>query len=285
MFRIQGKYFFLTYPKANFNIDDYTAEYCSKGGIESIITASETHEDGSLHRHVAIAYETRKDIRSENYFDYQEFHPNIQSARSWSNVCDYVTKDGDYCTWPEDLEWNKTPQPNSKATDFQTESEWLEHALKSRIPYGYANRMWILSRKDHGDTIFDESAGTICQELLDYDFTEDSWSTVIVGKTGIGKTAWAINKAPKPALLVTHMDSLRQFDPEFHRSIIFDDMDFEHLPVTAQIHLVDHELPRKIHARYNCASIPAKTYKFFTCNKFPFSNHEAIERRIEHINI
>ena len=145
--------------------------------------------------------------------------------------------------------------------------------------------MWQLASKDRGDTIESRSSGTITGALLFILFDETNFSTVLVGPSGIGKTTWCINNCQKPALLVTHMDELRKFDKDYHKSIIFDDMEFNHLPETAQIHLVDSDLPRAIHARYGNARIPAKTYKFFTCNKRPLSDIEAINRRIRYIYI
>lgn len=104
---------------------------------------------------------------------------------------------------------------------------------------------------------------------------------VIVGDSGIGKTQYALAHFEKP-LLVSHIDDLRDFKPEEHDGIVFDDMDFHHCPRTAQIHLVDKDQMRSIHCRYSTASIPKNTKKIFTCNEngFPFIEDEAIQRRI-----
>jgi hypothetical protein len=84
-----------------------------------------------------------------------------------------------------------------------------------------------------------------------------------------------------PILIVTHMDELRKFDSTYHNSIMFDDMEFAHMPETAQIHLVDYHLERAIHCRYNVAKIPPFTQKVFTSNNYPFSQNLAISRRIK----
>lgn len=86
--------------------------------------------------------------------------------------------------------------------------------------------------------------------------------------------------APKPALLVSHLDRLKTYSSAIHKSIIFDDITFKHLHREAQIHLVDTHNPRDIHIRYSTAYIPANTPKIFTANTFPFIIDPAIERRI-----
>lgn len=111
-------------------------------------------------------------------------------------------------------------------------------------------------------------------------------SMVIVGQAGCGKTTVAKHFASKPALFVTHMDILKQFKPNFHKSIIFDDVSFAHLPRETNISIVDTEQPRAIHVRYGVAEIPERVEKWFTCNRYPFvagatGFDPAIERRIK----
>lgn len=130
----------------------------------------------------------------------------------------------------------------------------------------------------------EEVVGQMCPFLLAYGFPVDEYSIVVIGDTGVGKTTWATARAPKPALLVSHMDQLKNFRPSYHKSIIFDDMSFQHLPTTGQIHLVDYHQPRAIHIRYGTVTLPKETVKIFTCNELPFTDHPAIRRRIHIIN-
>lgn len=96
--------------------------------------------------------------------------------------------------------------------------------------------------------------------------SEEITSLILWGESGIGKTQFA--KALLPgALLASHIDDLRSFDPGTHNGIIFDDMDFAHTPRTSQIHLVDFDEDRSIHCRYDVAFIPAGTQKIFTTNE------------------
>lgn len=136
--------------------------------------------------------------------------------------------------------------------------------------------------------------------MVSFDVTEDSEgqmnfflqaltvtdhnAIVLIGETGIGKTTWAINNAPKPALIISHIDQLKLFKPTFHKCIIFDDMSFLQWPLQSQIHLTDSHVPRAIHVRYGVINIPANTKKIFTCNTRPFTDDPAINRRIKLIN-
>lgn len=129
----------------------------------------------------------------------------------------------------------------------------------------------ILDSDSNSDIMLD------CLKIFQYDMVK---SLIIIGPPGCGKTNWAKKNAPKPALFVSHLDRLAEFDANYHKSIIFDDMDFQHMPRQAQIHIVDIDNPRDIHIRYKVANIPAKTIKIFTANTYPFISDPAITRRV-----
>lgn len=115
--------------------------------------------------------------------------------------------------------------------------------------------------------------------------TDWSTSQIIFGPAGIGKTEFAKAHFPKGFLFVTHLDDLTEFDEDSHEGIVFDDLDFMHIPRTAQIHLIDIDNPRSIHIRYATAQIPARTKKIFTTNNpggaiFSDMFDQAISRRV-----
>ena len=86
----------------------------------------------------------------------------------------------------------------------------------------------------------------------------------------------------KGCLFVTHSDDLKAWDPKRYDGIVFDDMSFTHMPLSAQKFLLDWKDDRTIHCRYANAHIPAKTKKIFTCNwgEFPFdkTNSAVLDR-------
>lgn len=67
----------------------------------------ELHEDGSPRLHVLIQLERRAQVTNTRLFDLRSsiasivFHPNIQCAKSSSDVKAYIEKEGDYINWGE----------------------------------------------------------------------------------------------------------------------------------------------------------------------------------------
>ncbi len=116
--------------------------------------------------------------------------------------------------------------------------------------------------------------------LLDF-----SKSVIIWGSPGCGKTQFALMIIGK-ALMVSHIDELQNYNPNVHDGIVFDDMSFNHIPVSAQIHLTDTDHERSINIRYGLAKIPANTRKIFTTNTpngliFDLSEHMGVKRRVD----
>lgn len=116
-------------------------------------------------------------------------------------------------------------------------------------------------------------------------WTRRSW--ILFGPPNTGKTNWALCSFETP-LLVRHLDDLKQLKPE-HDGIVFDDMEFKHLPRSTQIHLVDYEFASTIYARYTNATIPRGMRRIFTTNESPddlFKWDGAISRRVNvcHVN-
>lgn len=87
-------------------------------------------------------------------------------------------------------------------------------------------------------------------------------------------------------LVVSHMDQLSEYSPDKHAGILFDDMDFKHMPRSAQIHIADYDQDRAIHVRYTCAVIPAGTLKVCTSNyRDVFLEDSAIQRRCRYFDL
>ncbi len=134
---------------------------------------------------------------------------------------------------------------------------------------------------EHADYDLDSCCERLGVKPLDF---EKSGTQVVIGPSGIGKTQWVLAHFENP-LLVTHMDDLKGFRENKYDGIVFDDMCCKHLPRTAQIHLTDQEQSRSIHARYGNARIPKHTKKVFTCNEYCFIEDQAIERRVNLVEL
>jgi len=107
-------------------------------------------------------------------------------------------------------------------------------------------------------------------------------AVVLVGPTNIGKTQFSKVLIPN-CHMIRHIDKLKKFNSLYHGGIVFDDMEFTHWPVSAQIHLLDITDDADINVKHGFVTIPAGTKRIFTCNpeRFPFCNDPAVKRRLE----
>lgn len=288
MFRINAKNFSLTYS----NVEQQSGVAWLPWDKESLLrhleslgdgvigmVSREQHQDGSTHFHAWVQFPRKRDIRASNFFDWQGCHPNVQATnnlRAWKT---YICKDGDH-----------TPEPAAPTATgdlfvlchSMEKHEWVNYCIGKKIGFQYMEYIWKDCHMDRDSTIEDNPPpeAVMCAALEQFIYPSlDRSPLVLVGDTGCGKTTWAIKNAPKPICFVSHMDQLKHFDPQYHKSIVFDDMDFKHLPRESQIHILDMTTPRAIHRRYGVTVIPAGTKKIFTANSNPFIEDPAIIRR------
>lgn len=301
-FRINAKNFSITWPKCpepnSVELSLHLQELLKSWKPQFIRVAKEFHKDGTEHYHAAICLSKPLCTRDARFFDWRGHHANIQPTRHVQSWIKYIGKDGCF------TDWGSIPEPSAFQSNahFRAGVEPSEiirfvEECKSRVEFlcwaavnklSYAKEIWneLKGPKDL-NTI---KEGEISMGKLDYRFEqlvlEVAWvkekCLIIVGESGIGKTTYATNMIPKPALLISHIDDLRKFKPDYHLSILFDDVCFNHYPIQSQIHLVDYYHPRSIHVRYAVATIPAGTFKIFTCNENPVDiSHPAISRRCQ----
>lgn len=193
----------------------------------------------------------------------------------------------DYCSklktqWENYKEFGEfeSISQQGRRTDLESlASEILEGATKTDIAMNYP----VMYIKYHGgiDKLIQQvpKVEPKSEFPMRWDRLEFTKSNVVMGPSGCGKTEFALAHFNN-ALFVTHMDDLLRFNPGVHDGIIFDDMDFKHMPRTSQIHLTDWNQDRSIHCRYSVARIPKETKKIFTCNEYCFSDDPAISRRV-----
>ncbi|APB03049.1 Rep [Common bean mottle virus] len=109
-FRLNAKNYFLTYPKCSLSKEEALSQLqqlSTPVNKKYIKICSELHEDGQPHLHVLIQFEGKYQCANNRFFDLvsttrsTHFHPNIQGAKSSSDVKSYIDKDGDTLEWGE----------------------------------------------------------------------------------------------------------------------------------------------------------------------------------------
>nr|WAE42561.1 MAG: replication associated protein [Cressdnaviricota sp.] len=263
--------------------------------IHEYVLGEEQHEDGGRHIHACITFTKKVDSRDVTCFDIntgtEQLHPNIQPVKRGKAHLDRAR---DYCRKEDDdplqnitegASWAEILNKANSAEEFMQlikENYPRDFCLSHDRLLSMAAKTW---KEDSVNTINEYSPPPnipINVELTYADIVPNK-SIIVVGPAGCGKTTWAKTIAPKPALFVRHLDSLSELRRE-HQSIIFDDLDFKHMPPSAQKFLVDMENLSEIHIRYRVAKIPAGTLRIFTANEYPFLeggvHGEAIDRRV-----
>jgi len=92
-FRINAKSFFLTYPQCTKTKEEVKAFLESKAPLAYYLIGRELHEDGNPHIHAVVTYKKKLNVKSNRYFDLDEFHPNVQAAKNMAALKNYITKE------------------------------------------------------------------------------------------------------------------------------------------------------------------------------------------------
>nr|WLJ59197.1 replication initiation protein [Chilli leaf curl virus] len=104
-FQIYAKNYFLTYPQCSLTKEEALSQLQNLSTPTNklfIRVSRELHENGEPHLHVLIQFEGKFKCQNNRFFDLvsprrpAHFHPNIQGAKSSSDVKAYVEKDGDF---------------------------------------------------------------------------------------------------------------------------------------------------------------------------------------------
>lgn len=286
-FEINTKSLFLTFPQSKLDIDTVLSELSCKLDIQYGIACTEKHKEGGYHFHVGLQLERSFRTRNNAFFDIRGEHPNIQSARQFGAVANYIKKDGEWVEWG---------QPNAirnyisleDVGEYGSELEWLEACRKEKIPGSYATAAWKAKEALPRSILLEKPKvvgpwSLVQTKIRDLIQSARMGSIIVEGPAGVGKTTAVLDAIEYPAVWASHMDDLKGEMNEI-KTVVFDDMDFKHLPRTSQIHLVDTEHDRTIHARYRNIFLPKGTKRVFTCNEYPLLFHdESIQRRVLNI--
>ncbi len=273
-FDLHAKQFFLTYPKCDLSPQLALVQLRNCLPVEKYVIAREDHADGTPHLHVYVRCSSKVRIRSASRLDLlgenKRYHGNYQTARSAGGVTAYCKKGGDYIS--EGVELGEG-DVFAVARDMAT-----SESPAAAVAYLWDKRPRDMAMQAHNIT---RALGSLYQEVFAPRYTAElfklpltllakwpsvrsSRSLVLTGLAGCGKTQWA--RSLEDHLYVTHMDVLGQLKVA-HKLIVFDDMDFGHLPRGTVLALCGVEQPAAIHCRYKCAQIPEGVARIFLTNR------------------
>lgn len=302
-FRFNAQRVLLTYPQCGeLTREDVLYTLLERyPTIDEYCVAEESHADSGRHIHCVLKFRTKVNLIGSDIFDVNDgvdiHHPNIKTVQrgkaNWTTVCEYVSKEdpAPLTNIAKVLTWEEIDRTAQSAEHFLelVRKNYPREFLLNLQRYEYAAKRLFTNCVNTIPMGWEpEYEHTVPGELSYLEELPDKFAKtlVITGPPGCGKTTWAKEWAPKPALFVRHLDSLARFRPE-HRSIIFDDLDFRHLPPSTQKYLVDYENLAEVHIRYNVARIPAGVPRIVTANEYPFTEEgvhgDAINRRVNKI--
>nr|AFI55109.1 replication associated protein [Tomato yellow leaf curl virus]AFT83018.1 replication-associated protein [Tomato yellow leaf curl virus]AFT83024.1 replication-associated protein [Tomato yellow leaf curl virus]AGO02056.1 replication-associated protein [Tomato yellow leaf curl virus - Il] len=240
LFKIYAKNYFLTYPNCSLSKEEALSQLLALNtptNKKFIRVAHELHEDGSPHLHVLIQFEGKYQCKNQRFFDLSSpsrsahFHPNIQAAKSSTDVKTYVEKDGDFIDFGIfQIDGRSARGGQQSANDAYAEalnsgrkSEAL-NILKEKAPKDYILQFHNLS--SNLDRIFQEPPAPYISPFLSSSFNQvpdelEVWvsenvmssaarpwrpnSIIIEGDSRTGKTMWARSLGPHN-YLCGHLD-------------------------------------------------------------------------------
>lgn len=300
--RLNSAQIFLTYAQCPVELDSllkHIEKIVDEWGLKNYIIAQENHKDGNKHIHAYLLLNRKPNKENaERMFDYLEYHPKVETCRSYKNVIKYVTKEGNYISNYDPEILKNIIKENMKVGELYEKARDL--AKNFKVKEGLAVLEHSKTIRDltiHGNAIQKNLRSlAVKRHTPDYslddfriDFEWDkSRSLILWGPTNLGKTNLAHALLPR-ALIMSHIDKLKSFDELEYEGIIFDDMSFKHWPREAQIHIVDYDFEREINVKHSHVIIPRNTPKIFTTNLMPaeimFFDDPAINRRCQAVHI
>ncbi|ADG37241.1 replication-associated protein [Tomato yellow leaf curl virus] len=239
-FQINCKNYFLTYPKCSLTKEAALSQLQNlqtPTNKKYIKVCRELHENGEPHLHVLIQFEGKFKCQNQRFFDLvspsraAHFHPNIQGAKSSSDVKSYIDKEGDTLDWGEfQIDGRSARGGQQSANDaYAAAINSGSKAEVLRVLRELAPRDYILqfhNLNSNLDRIFQEPPAPYISPFLSSSFNQvpeelEMWvsenvmssaarpwrpkSIIIEGASRTGKTMWARSLGPHN-YLCGHLD-------------------------------------------------------------------------------
>lgn len=244
----------------------------------------EQHADGGWHVHLGLVRKQTGQIKIGERLD---IHGNLVNIKPHGISRDDLMSCLSYPLKEDELAWGNwddldslfpppatgTPaerrdQAFAQALEADTYEEAML-AVRQGAPADFVLNGDKITRffEDHFAPVFEHKydVGSFNSALVNFDNLGGRESLVLVGPPNLGKTHYALAHFARP-LFVNHIDKIKQFSPNRHDGIVFDDVSFTMWPAPALIGLFDREMSRDIQIRYKIVTIPAGTKKIFCAN-------------------
>jgi hypothetical protein len=305
-FRIEAKKLYLTYSQIK---SDITKEMILnellnkfKGRDVQYVISLENHEDGGLHSHVYLESDRNFHITSFDKLDILNHHGNYQVGKGKWNIIKYIVEDGNFITNM------KLPIIDNKIVSidehlFSLAKFNYKHALNQFMEYYPSKWRSFTSAESNFKKIHkyhnpDRISNIIPIDQFQIPDKIKKWkdsgvprkTLVLWGTSGTGKTEFIksfITDLGGNPLFIRHSDQLKDYNPDYHTCIIFDDYSLNSLSREEKIHLFDVNNKSGINVKHSVITLQSGTDKVFTSNTIAdFDLHETeINRRLVVVKI
>lgn len=318
LFRIAAKKMFLTYSQVNpdMTLQDLLEILQKKPflGAFDYLIAKESHAEEGTHFHAILIRNNNKkfNIVCQNALDIeyeaQIYHGNYQSVKYLEHTIMYTCKDRQYITNIANLQYGKLLDQKDfffeRVHDVGHAQAIVEYSEK-HPKKAFSGTSVSSLKKNYKDV--EQLQYILCQDNIKSfvgmenfslkgelkKWVEDpelygKKSLVIVGRSGAGKTAFAIafceNKGLKP-LVISHREDLQRLAPS-HDALIIDDADLTLFHPTEILALVETNVPKTIKVMWRAVRKKAGIVVIILMNHPQFKElsnifrQEAIARRV-----
>lgn len=203
---------------------------------------------------------------------------NIEECRDVTASIKYCTKCDKRVSNTALVTFGTIPEKHKRAVEKKTSSEIIMQCLEMKsvneaCEWAFKeNPDWYMKNQKSLKLILNERINE-CEDSGKFQPTEFvvpllnnfEKTVVFVGKTGVGKTQYALAHFGNPLLVKTKEDYAR-FKPGLTDGIIIDDMNTCSWAALTFLKLVENEMPVTMDIKYGSVRIPANMPKIICCN-------------------
>lgn len=297
-FRLRGKKLFLTYSQLNINsLEDVRTLVLEQlrdkvPKIIQYVIAEEKHQDGGLHYHIYLEFNTRAELYGANCLDLEfdgiSYHGSYETVRKKDSAIRYIIKDKHFIA-----------EPSLNVIDGELYLDFKEYLTKlyekagiNEIKNYLIDNPLLMSKggssvlkylqeidklkfekivKEHeNNSIIPIENFNVPEELLEWFATGCVETLIINGLSGMGKTELIksfLKSKNIEFLLIRNVHGLRDYNPQVHKAVIFDDIFFEkELSSEEHIGIADTANPSNIRILRDSIRLMQNTLRIFTTN-------------------